>query len=376
MGYLGGINWCILTCFINQLYPTAAPATLLLKFFVILSTWKWPAAIQLCKTMEGTLGLEVWNTNNVRNRNHIMPILTPAYPSMNSSYSVSTLTLAVMKEEFNRGLEIVKEITDTKGQGWEKLFEISDFFAVHQNYLAVDMYAGTMEDQLAWCGYGESRLRKLVESLAYIPQLQRIRAFPKKFPLAFMDAQDHFGVSFFVAFDINRAMLRNNKEIRIDDSVSHFKDVDLYRWAKRVEGMEVKITPIKWKGLPDFVFEDLGGKEAAKLVRRDHMKRKKEELVAAAAALEEAKKIAVEANKRSAQTALEEAENPTKLAKLSPGGSATSADVTVEELAPPVQEKKQIPSSVIKTDITSQFALKQKVAKKKNKMKISFTKKK
>lgn len=50
MGYLGGVNWCILVCFINQLYPTAAPSTLLLRFFMVLSNWKWPLAIQVRAT--------------------------------------------------------------------------------------------------------------------------------------------------------------------------------------------------------------------------------------------------------------------------------------------------------------------------------------
>ncbi|EGZ28664.1 hypothetical protein PHYSODRAFT_474162 [Phytophthora sojae] len=292
MGYLGGVNWCILVCFINQLYPTAAPSTLLLRFFMVLNNWKWPLAIQLCKTHDANLGLEVWNANAGHNRYQVMPILTPAYPSMNSSFNVSTHSLTVMKEEFKRGLTIVQDVLSKGGSEWGPLFEPSDFFAVHQHYLAVEVYTEKQEEEAAWCGFCESRMRKLVESLAYNPALCRLRAYTKKFPLSFVTGGEapageqpngaalaqpsKFGVCFYVGFDIDRRQLRS-REVSIDNSVEYFKNNDLYRWNKRTPTMDVRVTPVVWKALPESVFEDMGGRAVARVARREFMKKKKED---------------------------------------------------------------------------------------------------
>lgn len=226
-----------------------------------------------------------------------MPILTPAYPSMNSSFNVSTHSLAVMKEEFKRALGLVQDILNKGATDWAPLFDPSDFFAVHQHYLAVEVYTTKEDEEQAWCGFCESRIRKLVEGLAYNPPLCHLQAFPKKFPLSFVENQsaasptdagsdakaNKYGVCFFVGFDINRRLL-HSREVSIDNSVEYFKHNDLYRWNKRTTSMDVKITPVVWKGLPDCVFEEMGGRSVARDARREFMKKKKEEEKAAAAA--------------------------------------------------------------------------------------------
>lgn len=136
MGYWGGVNINIGVALTVQLYPNAAPAALLRKFFLVFKTWRWPQPLLLTKTHDAGYGLQVWSPQ--QSARQVAPMITPAYPAMNSTLSVSRQTLQIMQEEFNRAYDIVEKLwkeyqssnksSNFDATQWSKLFEPSDFF--------------------------------------------------------------------------------------------------------------------------------------------------------------------------------------------------------------------------------------------------------
>ncbi|KDN48089.1 hypothetical protein RSAG8_03105, partial [Rhizoctonia solani AG-8 WAC10335] len=188
-GFLGGVAWAMLVARICQLYPNLNAAAIIHRFFIIMLQWKWPQPILLRQIEEDVKELDpskrmnfrVWNPRLYpTDRNHLMPIITPAYPSMCSTHNVTRSTMSVMKDEFLRGSQIVEQIMFRRAE-WSELFAKHDFFQKYRYYLQIIASSGSADDQLKWSGTVESRIRQLVMKLEFVDQLEVAHPFVKGF---------------------------------------------------------------------------------------------------------------------------------------------------------------------------------------------------
>ena len=61
IGFPGGVVWAMLVARTCQLYPKAASATIVAKFFQIMKIWRWPLPVLLKPNDDGPGNMRVWN---------------------------------------------------------------------------------------------------------------------------------------------------------------------------------------------------------------------------------------------------------------------------------------------------------------------------
>uniref|UniRef100_A0A6N2MDS7 polynucleotide adenylyltransferase n=1 Tax=Salix viminalis TaxID=40686 RepID=A0A6N2MDS7_SALVM len=253
-GFLGGVNWALLVARVCQLYPNAIPSMLVSRFFRVYTQWRWPNPVMLCSIEENELGFPVWDPRkNPRDRFHHMPIITPAYPCMNSSYNVSTSTLRVMTEQFQSGNSICEEIELNKAQ-WSALFDPYLFFEAYKNYLQVDIVAADSVDLLAWKGWVESRLRQLTLKIERDTN-GMLQCHP--YPNEYIDASKQCAhCAFFMGLQRKEGVTgQEGQQFDIRGTVDEFRqDINMYMCWK--PGMDLHVSHVRRRQLPGFVFPD------------------------------------------------------------------------------------------------------------------------
>jgi len=190
VGFLGGISWAILTAKICQLFPMLPPNRLLEKFFSSYYKWNWKIPVLLRDIKEPSeisLQIKQWNPKlSEGDQQQIMPIITPAFPCVNSAFNVSKVTKKILLEEFHRAAKITKRINNHKiGYNWMNLFQKYDFFKKFTHYLRIDALSSNPEQHLKWEGFVESKIRLLIQELEICSQdICNIRLYTKPFNLS------------------------------------------------------------------------------------------------------------------------------------------------------------------------------------------------
>ncbi|KAJ3364164.1 polynucleotide adenylyltransferase [Allomyces javanicus] len=193
MGFLGGVAWAMLVARVCQLYPNATASTLVSKFFNIMFKWQWPQPVLLKPMEDGPLNVRIWNPRIYpADRQHRMPIITPAYPSMCATHNVTQSTHRIMLEQFAAAKDVVNSIVFGKSD-WNKLFTAppSYFFTKYRHYLQVVASTYSRDRHLQWSGMVESKLRQLVLRLEVVEGIELAHPYMKGVDRNFVVTSDN-----------------------------------------------------------------------------------------------------------------------------------------------------------------------------------------
>jgi len=186
LGFLGGVSWAILVARTCQLYPNAAPATLLEKFFLVFATWEWPHPVFLKDSDSQRADIPflldlVWDPRNrMSDRYHLMPIITPAFPEQNSTFNVTKSTRQVITNEFREGLDTMIRVRNGQAP-FSQLFEEINFFSRYKHFLALLCATEGVEDHLVFASLVESKIRHLISSLERNSCMNLVHVNPRQY---------------------------------------------------------------------------------------------------------------------------------------------------------------------------------------------------
>jgi poly(A) polymerase len=302
VGYPGGVAWAMLVARVCQFYPHAVGATIVNKFFFVMKAWKWPNPVMLKEIEQGAGTEKVWNPSIYPgDKKNIMPIITPAYPSMCATYNISKSGKTIIVRELERGSNITNAIFAGKGK-WSDLFAKHTFFTQdHKYYLSIIASSSSAEAAKQWSGLVESKVRMLVQQLELqADQISLARPYTKGYKRvhscdsdaqiaeikkggmkykveetktvettdpelvttnggAIPDAKDantdgpkYYTYTFYIGIDLTASAQKN---LNISAAIGYFKSV-CHQWANYNPDLHgLDIVPCKGYELPDDLFD-------------------------------------------------------------------------------------------------------------------------
>lgn len=180
VGYFGGVSWSMAVARVCQLYPNFSAKQIVERFFYTFASWSWEdnGPVVLCAPSEMRIppslirqgGVSVlsqfrdWNPSKYSSdRFQVMPVITPIFPSHNTTYNVTETQKQIMTDEIRRGKELIQLMHLSGGEiGWKELCTPVPFWDLFTNFLELDISAANAELLSKFKGLVESRMRSLI----------------------------------------------------------------------------------------------------------------------------------------------------------------------------------------------------------------------
>jgi len=264
LGFYGGITWAILVARVCQLFPHFCAAALVKRFFRVYDRWNWKNPVVLCPIREesavsGLMAFKVWNPSKYpKDRQHLMPIITPAFPSMNSTHNVSETTKRILMQEFSRGSKVVAQVEQGKCK-WAEVYKPLPFFTMHRHFLHFEVVARSEQVFTKWTGWIESKLRHLVRQLEMMPAVQ-VR--PLADPIKFKDAEWQFSQAMFFGLKLEGTVVLRPAVTQFVEMVNTWNHRDAFAGQ-----FDMRVRHVKRSELPLYVLPE----EEQKKRQSDHL---------------------------------------------------------------------------------------------------------
>ncbi|CAH0479989.1 unnamed protein product [Peronospora belbahrii] len=282
-GFLGGISWALLVCFVCQMFPRASVAVLVHRFFSVMASWRWPTPILVAhpSSFFGADNVQWDPRNNIHDRAHLMPIITPGFPAVNTAVNVNLSTLRVMREEFARGQRVLNDLCRHNlgyPSSWSQLFVPTEVLLRYDHHVAIELRSPDEESLAEWSSFVASRTRKLVETLHHTPSIASLHPLPELVRPQSLEPHESGSVIgyYFIGYTINTPSVRqgrrgncikfaqptsstssSNEKLAkscVASATRYFLATELNTAIEKKPGMEVNISYRSWNDLPDTIF--------------------------------------------------------------------------------------------------------------------------
>jgi len=243
------------------------------RFFRVYTRWPWrtkPVMLtETCEPKDVADSFKVWNPKtNSADRAHVMPVITPAYPAMNSTHNVTETTMRILLEEFSRGHEMVRWIEEGCKR-WSDMYAPFPYFERSRHFLHLEILARTDEVYQKFSGWVESKLRILTKSLEALEAKGLvIRPIPEQYDLRGSDPEWPCGCGMFIALTFLKGAAVKGQEVDLRPALSQFVDV-VSQWCEqeRYPGeFLLRLKRICKSELPGYALEAEAAKHRGRLV--------------------------------------------------------------------------------------------------------------